>query len=185
MTSDLFNIYLLLLSVNYAVKVYAGFVELGAMEPVRIARRQVSLSPSLGNWSFPCLSQCRIDRRMKLKSAIPQTRMAVLADASARRPAAQARRVGFGAGLVEEDQSRRIKPALMRLPAVACARCRDDPARPRTASFFEAQPRVPNHAPHRTIARHHAALAQFGNRRPQLCLDLFVSLTPSQFDAER
>jgi hypothetical protein len=56
MTSDRFNIYLPLLGVNYAIKVYAGSVELGAMEPIRIAQRQVSLSPSLGSWSFPSLS---------------------------------------------------------------------------------------------------------------------------------
>jgi len=38
---------------------------------------------------------------------------------AARRPAAQARHVGFGPGLVDEDQPRRIKPTLIGLPACA------------------------------------------------------------------
>ena len=36
--------------------------------------------------------------------------------ASARRPTAQARHVGFGPGLVDEDQTSRIKPPLILLP---------------------------------------------------------------------
>jgi hypothetical protein len=33
-----------------------------------------------------------------------------------RRPAAQARHVGLGPGLIDEDQARRVKPVLIRLP---------------------------------------------------------------------
>ena len=40
----------------------------------------------------------------------------------ARRPAAQPRHVGLGPGLVDEDQPRRIKPALIGLPALALSR---------------------------------------------------------------
>jgi hypothetical protein len=35
---------------------------------------------------------------------------------AARRPAAQRRHVGFGPSLVDEDQPRRVKPVLIRLP---------------------------------------------------------------------
>jgi hypothetical protein len=41
---------------------------------------------------------------------------------SARSPAAEPRHIGLGPGLVDEDQTCRIKPALMRLPAQAFAR---------------------------------------------------------------
>jgi hypothetical protein len=42
--------------------------------------------------------------------------------ASARRPAAQRRHVGLGPGFIDEDQPRRVKPALMGLPALAPSR---------------------------------------------------------------
>lgn len=41
---------------------------------------------------------------------------------SPRRPATKARHIRLGPSLVDEDQPRRIKPALMRLPAPALAR---------------------------------------------------------------
>lgn len=77
------------------------------------------------------------------------------------RPAAQACHVGLRPGFIDKHQPRGIDVAWCaafqrrRLRATSGRSCSVA-----NSVFFEAEPGISNRAPHRTVARHHAAFAQ-------------------------
>ena len=121
-----------------------------------------------------------VDARRARRSDRSAARRGRSASASGRaapwRPAARraaqrpwrARHVGLGPGLVDEDQARGIKPALIASSsAPAAARRRAGPARWRAGFFLKVMPFAREEVPDRVVAHLDAALGQLGHQRPQ------------------
>jgi hypothetical protein len=97
---------------------------------------------------------------------------------AARRTAVGARHIGLRPGLVDEDEARRVKPALVFLPLRAAAPRRGDPARWRAGFFFEADPFVLEEVPDRVVAHLDPTLRQL--RRDNLQRDVRLLGQPRQ-----
>jgi hypothetical protein len=86
---------------------------------------------------------------------------------AAQRAAVAARHVGLGPGLVDEDQPRRIELALMQLPSGPLPRHVSAILLAGVHAFFEADPRVVEQPPNRSVARRNTALMKLGHQLAQ------------------
>jgi len=94
----------------------AGF-ERGQKKLLDISAEAVAVDRSIDHaWRVDAVAA---QRRKEGQSPPVSVRDLAQEPVTARRPAAQAGHVGFGPGLVDEDQPSRIKPALIGFPACA------------------------------------------------------------------